>query len=522
MPLPTPGSSIFAGFDPTSAYVSMPEQGATWGAAAQMFANGDAFASQLFAMADFRNFAWVSRSVLAKQGIIRGVPKWIEQPFATFFGKTPLVNDAKALASGVLQGVVSEVNTALAGCSSAVPIIGAIIRLGMSMYQQIRTALQHEPGAPDVAVVYDAGEDQGNAARLSDAASFEDWTQIFMPISTDPAWFAKNVAWSPGSAAAGVSWTTPARDGLGLLPGIGDQVGLYQMPWRQPGSSRWYDPALTPASTSGTFTPSGRKFSTVLWQAAMKPSIQMFLVDSHAVEDAWDGYFSTLWAFANSSDFHLGTGDRATLVWAIRRAASYAKLVYTKDGPAFAQQSVIEAFTRQQLEAKLGALTWRYSDIVHYVCRIHRERARSALGTLVTAYVPPTAPLLRADPELAQLHQDMRKALLTNDARYDVELALVPDEAYRSALVQARGHSPTGDLVAGGGRKPPKQGTPPVVPLVATWVGGKPPKPEPSPLPGLPDGVGTPRTGGSSAVVVGGVVLAVLAGGALVYRRVTR
>lgn len=535
MPLLDEAHDLFGSYDLSSGYISIPDSSDLVGELAQA---GVKSASAAFALQNFRSFASVAQIATSRQAAAVGIPAWIVEPIKTLFTKIPLVSDGRSLADGVVDGVVGSVDRALEGAATAVPIVGAVLRMGVSIFQLIRDSIEAEkqagPRPPPIgdAMIYDMGADTLEGNLIANVVGTDDWTELFLPPSNDPIFSLEGVARVPGGAASGVQWASHRDLGWGLFPGIGDQLGVYQVPG-YPGPN-----AFGPIFTRGTFRPSGPKFATMLWQSVMKPSMQMFLVDSHAVEDAWAGYFQGLWAFSNAEGYGSQFGESATesLRWAIRRTASYAKLYGCKaqiaaskkgkiadcrgESPAFALESALPAgtFSAAKLESRLGALTWRYTDIVRYVCGIHRERAAAALGTLVVAYVPSNAPLLLADEALAELHRSMRAALLEHEARYQVEIDLVPettdeDRGWRSDLHRSRMQANVG-FKAGSGRMP-QSGKPPKIPTGDRW----PTPPEPPP-PGLPaDSAPAPSGGvGTGLALAAAGILAVGLGVAVARR----
>jgi hypothetical protein len=533
-------SGILAGYDPLAPYISMPGA-SSWTAASQLLALGSKPAAQAFALENFRSFASVSRGAVASVATSVGVPDWLVDPMTTFFTQIPLVRDGKTLAEGLVAGITAQVDGALAECATAVPIVGAIVKIGLSIWHLVAQQIQDgkpEGRAPQSAVLYNIDEDTAQGNLLRAFAQDPDWTVLFMPPSADPAFRLYDVGDVPGvgNRWGGMEWT-PAKSegGLGLIPGIAEQVGLYQLSKGRPGTdAQNYPPIVEPITTSGVLLPSGRKFAAMLWQQCMKPSVSMFSIDTHKIQDAWRGWYENLWNLSNSP------GIDQRIMWGIRKSASYARLdpcpgyapkknqigndaAWCKGviDPTFAPVSTVGAFSVGKLQKKLGkGLSYRYSDIVDYVCAIHRDRAYAACRTLTVAYVAPDAPLLKADPVLKGYYDSMRELLLHHPARYRVELDLVPDEAYRSALWHSR---ILAEGIGFGARAPASQaGKNGKAPDLPPPPGSKPPKDDPAPPQGLPDGLDQAAgTGSGTGWVAAGLALAVV-GGAIVVQRVRR
>ncbi len=441
MPKLVTDSALLAGFDPGSILLPMPVMGSVWSQAPV----GD-FGKQLWIMDDYASFTNLTQHALAQVGFSTGVPDWATGAFKTFFELAPQSPNGAQLAKGVVAGTASLVQQALQETATSVPIVGIIVQLGIFLWNVIENALKHTDAAdtaPDKAIVYELANDLEAANQLKNYTAQLDWTQLFLPPATD-GWTLSEITWVPGGGKRqGFKFAIPSYsvEYYGLLPGISERLGTYQFPEKDIGSSRpWNFYTGYGMSTTGQVLPSTRKFSTVLWQTAMKPSVAMFQVDSQAVSDGWDGYFDSLWEFSNLDFGKKYKSETArTIAWAIRRACTYCRIDATNSGPRITRDSEISAFPTSKLENGLNApLTYRYNDIVRYVGKVHRLRARHALDTIICAYVPPDAPLLLAEPTLAALHAERRKQLLEDPARYDVEPDMIPDAAYRAAMDEAQ------------------------------------------------------------------------------------
>jgi hypothetical protein len=441
VPRLTPTSDLLAGFDPNSPLIPMPVRGSVWSQAPT-----GPLAKQIFALQDYHSFANLTQHALSQIGFLSGVPDWTSGAFKKFFELAPTVQNGEQLAKGVISGTTALVQQALQQTATSVPIVGIIVQLGLFLWEVIENALRtvdSDKQAPDQAIVYDLAGDLETANDLKSYSGQPDWTPLFLPPATE-GWQLAEITWVPGGGERqGFKFYIPSHavEAYGLVPGISERVGTYQFPEKAIGSSRpWDFYTGYGMSTTGELLPSSRKFSTLLWQTAMKSSVQMFQINSHATQDAWDAYYDSLWEYSGL-DFSKKYNDEAarTIKWAIRRACTYTRIVATPNGPMITKESTIAAFPTATLEAGLTTpLTSRYNDITRYVSKVHRDRAKKALNTLVCAYVPPNAPLLRADSTLADLHEERRKQLLTHQARYDVELDLIPDQTYRNAMDEAQ------------------------------------------------------------------------------------
>ncbi len=434
MPLLENDPDLLAGFQASSPLIPMPLRGSVWSQAPNI---GKA-AKEAFVEGNYRAFVNVGQHALAQLGYSVGVPDWAAAGFETFFKLAEKPIEPSQIAKGVVSGTVELVQGALQQASTAVPIVGLIIQLGLYLWDIIDTALKFTDTAerpPDQAIVYELAGDLEAANDIKSRVGHKDWTTLFMPPAED-GWRLSEIAWTPGGGTEGFKFDIPNISHTGLFPGVAERLGTYQFPLHDIGSTRpWNFATGFMLSTTGELLPSGRSFSALLWQSVMKPSVAMFQVDSHAMESAWEAYFESLWDFSQS-DWNYGAQTRETITGAIQRACTYCKIDFTQAKPYWhlVRQSLLQEFSIPKLESKLDHLTLRYTDIVRYCGIIHRERARAALRTLVCAYVPPNAPLLQADPGLKAYHAQMRTRLLTHPARYDVELDLIPDAAYRKAV----------------------------------------------------------------------------------------
>ncbi len=450
MPLLENDKDLLAGFDPSTFIIPMPAQGSVWSQAPQV----GKVAKELFVRGNYKSFVNVSQHALSQIGGAIGVPEWTAAGFETFFKLATKPVDASEIAKGVVSGTVQLVQGALSQAATAVPIVGLIVQLGLYLWEIIDQALKYTDAAerpPEQAIVYDLAGDLEAANQLKDLSGDKDWTTLFLPPAQE-GWRVAGVEWTPGGGTEGyrVEIRPSLIEDIGLMPGIAERLGIYQFPSKDVGSTRPFNFYTGfNLSTTGVVLPSGRSFSALLWQTAMKPSVAMFQIDSHAMEDAWAAYFASLWAFSNTQ-WNYNAENSETVTWSIRRACTYCKIWPSSKGPTIMPPSAVEQgnpfkpetkirselaeFPISKLEDKLGSVTYRYIDIVRYVGKIHRARARAALRTLVCAYVPPNAPLLQSDPSLKAYHAEMRARLLTHPARYDVELDMIPDAAYRKAV----------------------------------------------------------------------------------------
>lgn len=562
MPIIRPDNELLAGFDPSSS-LSLPALfGPEWGF------DVASFKKQAWAAANYDQWNQVTKTIVGNLGILHGVPQWSVGGFRDFFalGGNVRPSDVLAMALGKAAQIVS---TALAQATTAVPILGWIVELGLAIYEGIKLALEYKrsaPRPPGEAIEFSRDGNEQLAGALINTAKEDDWTSLFLPPSTSGRWTMERVAWTPGGNGEGWAFGTPDEGGWGLIPGLAQSVGTlttadrytnYQFPDRSPVSLFGAEFDMPPVSTTGTLRPTAQQVAMLLWQAVMKPSRAMFQIDPFKLVSQWADYYEGLGEFAETlktekgvknalskrlpSDMH-GTivrGNNPKVPYnAARLAMSYLWSTMNKDGEiVFASpQTVANYDTSSPLPSTVPAgltldkivdvngdsLSYTYADIVKYVCRIHYDRSFAALSTLVCAYVPPDAPMLKASSNHREEYETMRARLLNHRALLDVELDLIPDAEYR-AEVSGRQHiarlQPEGiGLKAPGAGKPIR--TPPG--SAPTVDGGPEPAMPDAPGPGLPPRPGKSPTAGGAWLGPAAGVLAVTAAGVLVLRKLGR
>lgn len=522
MPKFQPGDDVFAGFDPSS-QLSLPSLfGPEWGGT-----DVATFKKAAWADANYQQWSQVTRRVVGNLGMLQGVPQWNVSGFGKFFGSASLVKPSNVLTSAV-SGAAKVASMALAEATTAVPILGWIVELGLAMYEGIRFALEYnkdEKRPPGEAIEFSRDGNEVMTANLISAAKESDWTVLFSPPSVNGRWTMERVTWTPGGNGEGWAFGTPDEGGWGLMPGLAECVGTlttadrytnYQFPDRSPVQLFGAEFDIPPTSTTGSLRPSARQVSVLLWQALMKPSAAMYQIDPFAILTAWSDYYDGLAEFAETLKTEKGIenvtqgkfnkyvarGNNPKVPYNIAKiATTYLPYRSQKDGSIqFASPETVPKYdtsaqiagapkgvSLDKLASVIGRpLTYTYVDLIKYVLRLHFERSLASLETLVCAYVPPDAPMLRA----SQLHQEkwreMRARLLNHEAVADVELDLIPDADYRSEVSgrqRIAGFQPEGiGLVGNGARKPIR--TPPGA---APTVDGSPTPDMPdSPPPGLP------------------------------------
>lgn len=502
-------------------------------------AAGRQYAMRALAEVDYSSWRSVVSGTMARTAQQHGVPEWVVEPLRESFALLPevigsdLVNVVSDQVVAALKGTAVALAESIGQAATAVPIVGAIVNIGIQLGLLIRRAVldgrdagkspERDPYQDMRPLEYSYEADSLQGSAMLALSSDRDLTPLFLPPSASPTWELARVQAEGG----GHRWWAVSEGDIGLLPGLSDQVGVYE----------W---TLFGIRTIGAVMPSGRKFATTLWQQIMKPGVSMFAVDSLAIEDAWSGYYASLWDLASrpfGATLTSSASDLARLRGQIYQSASMNRYYECREQwvsrnvprtgngggvdcagklPYFAAQSIVKGFSREKLLQRLPSLSGLYSDIVRYVCIVHRERAMAALDTLWTAYVPADSPLMLADTSFARRQIETRQLLLRHPARWRVELDLVPDGSawdsqFRSALVESR-RVPDPVLSAPSGQRAVVAGD---APRMEGGASAGPPPP-PVPVPGEVDEA--PARSGGAAVAVG-VGLGLLGVAAVMRRR---
>lgn len=556
MPKILPNDPLLSGFDAASTALNLPALfGPEWGA------NGTVpgFAKNAYAKANYDQWSAITGRVIGGIGMREGVPEWNIAGFGRFFQKLPTVTPSD-VATMAIRGTAKVVSYALAEASTSVPILGWVVELGLGAYEAIKAAIEWNkkaPRPPGEAVEFDVSGNESFAQLLLSMSADADWTDIFRPPSTSGVWSARRVAWNPGGAGEGWAFGTRNDLGRGIIPGLAECVGTleandffvnYQFPDRSPSPLFGAEYDIPPLATTGALRPSSRQMAMLLWETVMKPSVQMFRIDPYSLVTQWHDYYMGLAEFAETLKTDKGVENAGFLEVSRGKnpktpyneaaiATTFLSFVAQPDGsvrfltpdnvPKYDTSVQIatapKGVSLDRLVEVIGAdLTYTYADLVKYVAKLHIDRSMAALSTLVCAYVPEDAALLRASGAHKEKWHEMRARLLNHDAVERVELDLIPDDEYRAAVSQAQ-HTrrivADVPLAAGGGKSGKR------------YIGkpGQAPTVDGAPAPDMPDspGPGMPKRahgGGGGGGYLGPAVgvLALGVAGALLVRKLRR
>lgn len=368
------------------------------------------------------------------------------------------VYDYLKFANTALDAVWQLIDAALSTFAS-IPIIGIIFQAAKMIITGINIILgqiksEKDKGrklAPD-AVAYERGLDEDVVRSIISASRSRDWTPLFMPFSL-AEWQIRSVSHTKNGVSDGRAFGPVGLEdysgaenllGLGCFPQMAEQFATWQYARRYAGQdNRW-------RFTSG-FTqwhPSAVQASVTLWQRVMDYSPRMFSVNMWAVESAWGEFFAN--GFELSKRLLTGwkgIGQDSAAALAVAEACAFDFLAPSRGGSAYSNKYSkynYKTLPDKYLTPAMGEFNEpiSYGELIRYIrAEIWHPRARASMKTILCAYVDDSSkfPGMRAaDPKLKELWLDMRKELLKHSAVHSVENDLIPDEEYRSAVIQSK------------------------------------------------------------------------------------
>jgi hypothetical protein len=182
---------------------------------------------------------------------------------------------------------------------------------------------------------------------------------------------------------------------------------------------------IVPTTTQATLHPSALVLAGLAWTFTERLTGACAAFDFDVLEEAWSQWQREGIRFIDANP---GKGPRTSGLRAMVRAA----LGY--HGGFYPRTNVL------------------VGDQIRSILQERRELLWRQLGTIAVAYVRPDAPGLRTG-RMRGRYDAMQRALLTHAARYDVDLALVPEGEFRAALVSSR-KTPEGIGLAAPGMSP--------------------------------------------------------------------
>jgi hypothetical protein len=426
-------SSLLGGVDPTRLFDSALTTGGYQATALALQERADATLMQL------SNMGTIITLTGARVAVTQGIPDFRLDRFAGFMRGWPEVAISGALQTAAQFGRVAGALGSWqidVGAMTSTPIVGWVVGFLQGLWNGIAgfADLMQAFGAPNVrpAYVYRKEADEQLVRRMMMRLGTGDWTEIFLPQVENVQGFSDNrIAWSgdqpqgrriaPGMFA---SQLDDDLNGFGVVPGLPLLEVAYQFPF-----------GIEPTQLGGgaTIYPSAAQYGQVLWSMVMKAGPAMFTIDASRIIDAWGDWYTQLAALPTAT----GTpGEKGATPVESARMAWYASRWWDADvdnlgGHRFGKYSPKTVPAKYAADRKISSL------VAYIVGELWRARARAALATIVVAYVPDDAPALR-DSGLRAVHTANRKALLVHPARAVVELDMIPDAGYRSAMAGAK------------------------------------------------------------------------------------
>ncbi len=428
MPVLLPDSGKFAGFNPGTEFISAMQSGTlgTTGALATLMSRKEYVSSYL---ENFGNIALHTAANLAITPRV-GVPDFRMEAFGKVFSEWPIVKASGSLGKTALatavRGAALIWNDALQGALSDIPIFGWIVDIGTLVYRWIKAVLdsrKSDEPAPKEALVYDYAADSAIVRGMLGGVGDRNWTSYFMPPATDPKFTVDTIRWVGGDPQGRrISFDPTQSTGSGLLPGLADMIGDYQYPFKQGTSNRPAMPSIS-LETWGKIFPSGVQFGVNAWEMVMKISPQVFAVNPDKIVSGWTDWYQALNEFRRE---HTGQ------LWEmITEAYSW--------GDYKAKTSKYSGFDPKKMPGKYVQFGMPTNFLIEYIVEdLYKPRIRTALKTIMCAYVGPRAQAIRGSSSREELHREMRQLLLTHSAVHDVELDMIPDEDYRNDVFRAQ------------------------------------------------------------------------------------
>lgn len=333
---------------------------------------------------------------------------------------------------------VSGFSNALTSVASVVPIVGAVVQFGTFIVETILNSLQKPEVYARKALVYDKGTDEQVTNVLMGIARQEDLTNFFLPMFTG-GWRSEPIDYGGGNVGRFISngpqvlFTGdmgPSRGGF--APNIPDMLTDWQFPNRVVGGS-------TREAGRGSFSggtllfPSAVQLGMLQSSRIMKYGIEMFSINGEKIVSGWEDYFAGMDELRARTEYRV-----------LKRQLVYISSFCTTDGQwkryaKYGPNTLPSGFERVQTTDPYDGQEYLRMDglIKWLVYKKWQDRARDCLDTLWCAYISPDAPAFKGNPMLKAWHEDRRRQLLKHQARWKVDLDMIPDQEYRAAMYRA-------------------------------------------------------------------------------------
>lgn len=355
-----------------------------------------------------------------------------------------------------LLGDLLDYSEALDAVASRVPVLGAYARLAVNFVNFLRLAIgrgkkeEIPPKTARNALGYNREIDTEVVNYCADRFDHDNWTRIFCPAAKPGDSFTLTRTSFIGDGTPDGYTILPAGgvhqdEGLGFCPGVAGRLVQWQYPLKVFNSNRPAGPWESLISISN-LEPSASQLTVLAWQMVLKNSPNMFRVNAFEVARRWRDYFESMEVWAK---WLRSKGET--------QAADMANAIATWYGPEYpgGPLRVREPWTkfkRNKVPADVAA-GGKVRRLVDYI--VTKQLIGSylpALSTITCAYVAPKSAAFAEMPWLKDAWRELRKRLLEHPNRFDVELDMIPDHDYRSAMERAQRDRPVRTTPDAGGR----------------------------------------------------------------------
>lgn len=406
--------------------------------------------------------------------------------------------DVYELGSKVLNDLISVAESVEVGMGIAldamqsIPVVGFVVKLirtiGEITVRVVHIVRENRRKYSREAKIeqseFDPFVDTGAVDRLiANVYHTRDWTLAFMPPASGVlATSYTQPFWTPAIEGGGRAFVgTDAIEGAyGYVPNTTYLHQAVEMLGKQ---HTFFDP--------GVFLPSVRNQLIGMWSMLGRNEPTLYTVNATKIADVWQNYLFEL-RRAIEENRQIPNGAKRQTIDGLREGRQpgssdmeyrFGWDSYGTDRPDYGLDRV--GRYKGWPNIRLGAKPLTGADVL-------ARRQYAYLDTLTCAYVDESFAAIKETQMLRIRWEDRRRQLLEHDARYLVDLDMVPDAEYRKEL-ENRGVG----RVSGGGLTTTTPGLDRPDLVISAARGVKPPEPEEEP-PNLPDfapGVSTGAVG---------------------------
>lgn len=447
----------------------------------------------------WKNYRDLSLRSIYNVATTQGIEELRLPNVASYFEMIPTVSPQSLSINFDLSSPLGVVDLAFQAIG-AVPVVGPIVRLAYEVGITIfNLANAFKDGGPDArpAIEYTEEADSDKSQEILDKIVDLDWTDIFLPLSVPGSPSVSKVDYA-NSEIDGQLFRFSTSGGYGVVPGVPRVTGFYQIgnwPPHKFADGQWHkltkivgDPypyGWGPRIRAGDVLPSVEQLGFSLWSMVRKNSPNAFRVDIQKLFTVWTDYYDGIsdyidWLIDKGGDdklnlaaglsFETQCGTYVPSGFEEQRDLRFFRKEHTT--PGFVSKGCIvdreETYNLSGFNstvmcdlAKQYVPTWHptkgvrrqphtayyilYGSLINFVLNnFYKAVIDNFCKTLTVAYVDETYPLIKNDSRIRDVWEDSRRKLLDHPARYDVELDMIPDDAYRSQMAIAQKLGATG------------------------------------------------------------------------------